>query len=1517
MAKRPTINEGLLAKGGGNATSGGVSMQASVAASIAVQVLVRNSLDSSLGLRTAKPISVLAETEIPVDDIAIETDAKGWVFIQSKNKLSGGAATLTSEFGKTCDEIARLWMLTSSGDGTRGWNRPLQRGQDTIVIAVGPTSSGTYKTHLQQALNALRAGSITTRSDEDKKSLKAFEALLGKAFAARGASSATDMNEVMKFVHVLVFDFDGPDRGLAETRLEKVLDEPDKARAAFKVIEKLCQDTMTARSRCDVDKIRTALAADGLPVRSATPGWREELSGIRRTLDALHGPIQHAEQSTELGADLFRRAVKAFRAEYLVSDIGGVPFGGRDAELERLTDWMVDEKAPPRMLITAPAGRGKSALLVNWLQQLEANLEFANWRRIFVPISIRTKTNRPEVFLAGLARQLAPISRISIPADAFGNAEALRYVVEDQIEAIAADSERLLLVIDGLDEALQDSFNGEMIPLRLPSTLRILLSARWQVGDLDSKGWLKRLGWERNVRVQTYELMKLDAAGICDVLVKLGAPTDVLAAEHSTVEKLAKLTEGEPILVRYYAEDLWNFAQTRARVTREDLDNMQPGFGAYFSRWFAHQEKMWIEQNESVDHAKVDRVLSLLAFALGPLESWELISIYNHLYGGEKIFEEARLLSPLRRFVMGDGRTNSGYVLSHPKIGVYLQNDRFHAASSAMRRGFADWGRQHLEALNLNITNPKDASRYVLQFLNAHFDIAATPAGIRIELVDDGWRRAWEAYDGGARGFARDVQATWNAVRRERYGGIEVQWRCALVLSSIKTLDDGTPNELLLAAVKKRQMSLQQAIHLANIDGRELNGIKLLVDLSQIDGIAASLKRDLIGDALSKIDRCRSDDHRASAVEVLAPHLDRQLSWEALSKIERIIDQERRASALEALIPHISQDFFPRAESIAQKILNERLRKTLLDAIVAQLSPRETIGETYEPREALQAAELTERELSDIAMTSDAVLRSHSIRAVVDRIPSRLALEAFEIARKIVDESDRANVIAALAARSPTVLLKEALTEARALVSRNARAHVLASIACHLPAHLIGEALSIAREIGDQKHRALALAAIAPSLPPLEELAALTYALQIARKIGEEEIRSAVLAQIAGQLSKVPITQIVDTLSEMRDEGLRAHVLTSLAPTLPADAFPEVLLVAQSIADEVRLAGALANLAPYLPNKLIPKVLQMAEGIHDEGRRAHVLSSLAPRLPQALMDRALADAESIKNEGCRARTLSSLAKHLPSTLIGKAVSLANGFNSQEHRAKVLRELAPRMLKHQKVLLRSLDLTDKPKGDGELSWRPVVTPHNVFATGTRNESVALLRVPVGLSPTSSGRLPLDGGETDDDRLNWIVGMLDRKPPLTEMHSVFAVAQVIVDEKKRSVAFVALAGHLPPDLVARALSAAEDIENEVYRADVLWTLLPHLTPILASQALSAARAVGDKRLIEGTVIRVAKAIPQTNQQDWLDVIASTAGNLERPAALALLADSIHLAVELGGFRAAQAILRAVKETAEWYP
>jgi hypothetical protein len=50
------------------------------------------------------------------------------------------------------------------------------------------------------------------------------------------------------------------------------------------------------------------------------------------------------------------------------------------------------------------------------------------------------------------------------------------------LERAASTDKHILVVLDGLDEALQGSFDPSIIPTRLPPTIRVVASARWQVG---------------------------------------------------------------------------------------------------------------------------------------------------------------------------------------------------------------------------------------------------------------------------------------------------------------------------------------------------------------------------------------------------------------------------------------------------------------------------------------------------------------------------------------------------------------------------------------------------------------------------------------------------------------------------------------------------------------------------------------------------------------------------------------------------------------------------------------------------------------------------------------------------------------------------------------------------------------------------------------------------------------------------------------------------------------------------
>jgi hypothetical protein len=92
---------------------------------------------------------------------------------------------------------------------------------------------------------------------------------------------------------------------------------------------------------------------------------------------------------------------------------------------------------------------------------------------------------------------------------------------------------------------------------------------------VDARGWVRRLGWETGIRCQTLELPSLDTAGVKNLLATSGAPIDYLSTRPEIVHKLHRLSEGEPLILRLYIEDLWLRGEGNQELTIADLDHMR------------------------------------------------------------------------------------------------------------------------------------------------------------------------------------------------------------------------------------------------------------------------------------------------------------------------------------------------------------------------------------------------------------------------------------------------------------------------------------------------------------------------------------------------------------------------------------------------------------------------------------------------------------------------------------------------------------------------------------------------------------------------------------------------------------------------------------------------------------------------------------------------------------------------------------------------------------------------------
>ncbi len=335
MATDQQTTADLLARGGGNATAAGVSFQAGVGAIFAAQLLTERQLDDRLRLGEGRARSIRFETEAPLDDILVETDASGWIFVQVKTSLSL-SEDLESEFGKTVAQIARQWRTCAMGKGERQWDRNLVAGRDRMVIAVGPNASDTIANDLATALASIQAPSAAALPRAQQQALDKLRSLLSAAWQKiiGTAASTENINTILRFVTVIQFNLDGPDRVAAIETVAHVTENANVAPGVFAAIERACENLMATRRGTDAVELRRMLAKAGLRLRSA-PSYQRDVEGLRAYSERVQSHLSQYEETIVGGVqikvdrDCTAVVVAAAKEESLV--LVGEPGAGKSA----------------------------------------------------------------------------------------------------------------------------------------------------------------------------------------------------------------------------------------------------------------------------------------------------------------------------------------------------------------------------------------------------------------------------------------------------------------------------------------------------------------------------------------------------------------------------------------------------------------------------------------------------------------------------------------------------------------------------------------------------------------------------------------------------------------------------------------------------------------------------------------------------------------------------------------------------------------------------------------------------------------------------------------------------------------------------------------------------------------------------------------------------------------------------------------------------------------------------------
>jgi hypothetical protein len=165
------------------------------------------------------------------------------------------------------------------------------------------------------------------------------------------------------------------------------------------------------------------------------------------------------------------------------------------------------------------------------------------------------------------------------------------------------------------------------------------------------------------------------------------------------------------------------------------------------------------------------------------------------------------------------------------------------------------------------------------------------PAERYRELIEEGWWRAWEHYEGGFRGFSRDVNRAWERMReladndmsrlRSPLVGLGGQIRCLLCLSSIRSIGVNIPSSVICDLVRFRLMHPRQGLYIAELQRDAERGVTLAM-------LASNLPPDLISEALVMAQNIRSPLGRAAALAGLAAYTP--LKSEQTAVVDRALE---------------------------------------------------------------------------------------------------------------------------------------------------------------------------------------------------------------------------------------------------------------------------------------------------------------------------------------------------------------------------------------------------------------------------------------------------------------------------------------------------------------------------------------------------------------------------------------------------------------------------------------------------
>lgn len=1287
-------------------------------------------------------------------------------------------------------------------------------------------------------------------------------------------------------------------------------------------------------------------------------GWGARATVINQVVQGLgYLQTQHAA------------SVRNFLDYYVGTSDSPEPFGGRESDLAAYTRWLDDPAAPPYALLSAPAGMGKSAALAHWVLRIEKRQDL---EVVFFPISDRFQTNSEAVVFSALYSRLAFLHGDN-PTPAFTAAE-YRGAFLDYLTRPLPDRRRLLVVLDGLDEAAGWEARRGVFPTIAPSHLKVMVAARHEAGDLD---WAIRLGWTIPEDAVSFGLGALSRTALAEVLLGMGNPLDGLSTECDIVERLYELTDhGDPLLIGLYVEALRKDRDRLPDLRPEDLIRLEPGLKSFFDLWFEQQEHLWLAAGGNIDRRAVDTLTHARAMAFGPLVAEDLAELAPETF--QSTNEVRRAAHVLRRFLVGNGARGNGYSFSHSRLSHHFRDQLSAREQQIWTRRFSDVGAAMLAKLESGALSPNDASEYHVRHYRLHLQAQEGRSPELIcALMCRGWSQAWYELEHIEAGFLNDVNAAMECAVRAGPEWLGQVVRGALCFSSVASLSARIDTKLVGMAISRGALNSRIGLHMARSDPQPTGRSLALADIAAWFG--REEQTGIFAEALAAAREETYAQNRAYALVKLAKLLPSDqvpvVLMEALAATREIQPEHWRIEAIGDVLALVPVDD-PRllVETLMTiRGVQDEIQRAIVLSVLAERLPVEGSQELL--REALTAAR----------GAGDEIRRPFALSMVAKQLPTNAAREALADAltavRRIRGHSWHGTALTQVSRLLPADardLLAVALTEAREIRDEARRAHALCVLVEQMSVdeaqQVLAEALMTARKIGDETDRVFALCAVAQRLRAEEMRQVVAEALITARRIGDERDQARALCEVATWMSadearQQVLAEALMTARRIGDEGWRAIVLNTLVTRLPLDhleMLAEARAAARLIKQPQERAKVLTVIAERLPadeaKETLKEALAAARGIEDRTERVVLLSAAVKRLPadealEILAD-ALAMAREITVDWQRATALTAVAEGLPAgarAQVAEALAQARNIGDDYFRTRTLMALGIHLsIEQSRSVLSETLVTARGISSEDLRVRALsALAKQLPADEQRQVLTEALMIARGIEDKRWRAMALSdvGVSLPNDKSREVLG------------EALATAQEISDEGLRAEALCAVAEGLSTkarDLLDKALTVARKMESNDSRAWVLSTLAGRLPADeargVATEAIAAARRV--PRFSRSFTIRalgkrfpvdaydlltdgLVKA-PTLADDDYLEflshqakhwgALASHLGHSEesllahtlliarrgpREVLLGALCGLFPVIDRLAGVRVVREIVRAIRDTAEWWP